>query len=390
MFAVVTLAVISHTAFTASRMTVTLAAIHLKAPTVVVGLLLSLYALLPMLLSVAIGRWIDRVGTRIPMLAGAITLGVAFLVPTVWMTLPALFVNSVATGMGFLLFHMSVQKLTGELGADTERMRNFGLLAVGFSVSAFFGPIIAGYLIDSVGHGASFAGSFIASSILIATAFVLLKWRWRFDGRAPLESAARPINANVLDLLRTPEVRRLYVAIVIISSLWDLFMFLVPVQGSNIGLSASQIGFVLGSFSAATFLVRVAMPLFVDRVSEWQMIGTVQVVAAGVYLVFPLVSGHYGLVALSFVLGLGLGIGQPAVMSLLHRVTPAGRIGEAVGLRMTMVNGTQTILPTVFGSVGSLLGTFLTGSFTFAPLFWGMSLMAGAGGTSALRRRPKG
>jgi MFS family permease len=36
-----------------------------------VGLLLSLYALLPMLLSVsAFGRWIDRVGTRLPMLLG--------------------------------------------------------------------------------------------------------------------------------------------------------------------------------------------------------------------------------------------------------------------------------------------------------------------------------
>lgn len=390
MFAVVTLAVISHTAFTASRMTVTLAAIHLQAPTYVVGMLLSLYALLPMLLSVSIGRWIDRVGTRIPMLLGAITLGVAFIVPTLWLSLPALYVNSVSTGVGFLLFHMSVQKLTGELGDDSARMRNFGLLAVGFSVSAFCGPIMAGHLIDSAGHDASFAASFIASALLIATAFALLKWRWRFDGRAPISAPARPLNARVLDLLETPELRRLYVAIVMISSLWDLFMFLVPVQGSNIGLTASQIGFVLAAFSAATFLVRVALPLFVDRLSEWQMIGIVQVVAAGVYLVFPLVTGHHGLIVLSFVLGLGLGVGQPAVMSLLHRVTPAGRIGEAVGLRMTMVNGTQTVLPTVFGSVGSLLGTFLSGSFLFAPLFWGMAVMSGMGGASALRARRTG
>ncbi len=387
MFAVVTLAVISHTAFTASRMTVTLAAIHLHAPTYVVGMLLSLYALLPMVLSVSIGRWIDRVGTRIPMLIGAITLGVAFIVPTLWLSLAALCVNSISTGVGFLLFHMSVQKLTGELGNDSERMRNFGVLAVGFSVSAFCGPIIAGYLIDAVGHNASFAASFIASAALITTAFVLLKWRWRFDGRAPISAPSRPLNARVFDLLNTPELRRLYLAIVVISSLWDLFMFLVPVQGSNIGLTASQIGFVLAAFAAATFSVRLALPLFVDRLSEWQMIGVVQVVAAGVYLVFPLVTGHYGLIALSFVLGLGLGIGQPAVMSLLHKVTPAGRIGEAVGLRMTMVNGTQTVLPTVFGSVGSLLGTFLSGGFVFAPLFWGMALMSGASGTAALRRQ---
>jgi len=132
----------------------------------------------------------------------------------------------------------------------------------------------------------------------------------------------------------------MYVAVVLISSAWDVLMFLVPIQGSKIGLSASEIGMVLGAFSAATFVVRVAMPLFIGRVTEWQMIGIVQAVAALVYLVFPLVGSHYGLIALAFVLGLGLGVGQPAVMSLLHRVAPPGRVGEAVGLRMTMINGT--------------------------------------------------
>ena len=81
LLAVLSLAVISHTAFNASRMTVSLAAIQLKAPTYMVGLLLSLYALLPMLLSLPFGRWIDRVGTRLPMLLGAIGLAVGFSVP---------------------------------------------------------------------------------------------------------------------------------------------------------------------------------------------------------------------------------------------------------------------------------------------------------------------
>ena len=302
LFAVVSLAVISHSAFTASRMTVSLAAIEMGAPTVVVGLLLSLYALLPMLLSVSLGRWIDRVGA---------------------------------------------------------------------------------------GHGVSFGASFALSTLLIAAAFALLKWRWRFDGRTLLAPGARAPGSKTLDLLRTPELRRMYLAVVLISSAWDVLMFLVPVQGSKIGLSASEIGFVLGAFSAATFVVRVAMPLFINRVTEWQMIGLVLVVAALVYLVFPLVDSHYGLVALAFVLGLGLGVGQPAVMSLLHKVAPPGRVGEAVGLRMTMINGTQAVLPTLFGSLGSLMAGVFSGALTFAPLFWGVALMVGAGGVSALRHKGK-
>jgi len=389
LLAVVSLAVISHTAFTAGRMTVSLAAIQLKAPTWIVGLLLSLYALLPMVMSVSAGRWIDRVGTRGPMLLGAILLGVGFVVPAAWMSLPALYANSCFVGVGFLLFHLSVQKLTGELGDGPDRMRNFGLLAVGFSISAFCGPIVAGVLIDRAGHGVSFGASFAASTVLIAVAFALLKWRWRFSGRSLVHPGERPIDTRLLDLLRTPELRRLYVAVVLISTSWDIFTFLTPIQGSRIGLSASQIGVVLGAFAAATFVVRAALPLIVRRFTEWQLIGLVQVVAALVYVAFPLVGSHHGLVALAFVLGLGLGVGQPAVMSVLHRVAPPGRVGEAVGLRMTLINATQTVLPVTFGSAGSVLAVFFAGNLVFAPLFWGVAALAGAGGISALRHRER-
>lgn len=378
---------ISHAAFSASRVTVSLAAISMNAPTLVVGVLLSLYALLPMLLSVRLGRRIDRAGTRIPMLVGALLLGFAFVLPALWLSMSALAVNALVAGLGFLLFHLSVQKLVGEIGEGAERMRNFGVLAVGFSVSGFLGPISAGYLIDHAGHGASFGAAFVLSTLLVVGAFALLAWRWRFDGRTPIDPGVRPLNAGVLDLLRESQVRRLYVAVLLVSSAWDVFMFLVPVQGSRVGLSASQIGMVLGAFSAATFVVRAAMPLFASRVTEWKLIGTVQVLACAVYLAFPLVTSHYALVALSFVLGLGLGVGQPALMALLHRVTPPGRVGEAVGLRTALINGTQAVLPSAFGGLGSALSALLAGSLAFAPMFWGAALLLAAGGWSALRTR---
>lgn len=387
LLAVVSLAVISHTAFSASRMTVSLAALAMHAPTFVVGLLLSLYALLPMLTSVSFGRWIDRVGTRVPMLLGAALLAAGFVLPALWLSLPVLFANSLLVGTGFLLFHLSVQKLTGELADGPDRMRNFGFLAVGFSISGFSGPIVAGLLIDHAGAGASFGASFLASIVLIAVAFALLKWRWTFSGRSLVQPGQRPLDSRLLDLLKTPELRRLYAAVVLISTSWDVHMLLVPIQGSKVGLSASQIGTVLGAFAAATFVVRVALPLLVRRFTEWQLIGVVQVVAALVYLAFPLVGSHWGMMVLSFVLGLGLGLGQPAVMSVLHRVAPPGRVGEAVGLRMTMINATQTVLPTVFGSAGSVLSLFLSGAMTFAPLFWSVAAMVGVGGAASLRYR---
>ena len=76
-------------------------------------------------------------------------------------------------------------------------------------------------------------------------------------------------------------------------------------------------------------------------------------------------------------LGLGLGISQPMVLSLMHRVTPPGRIGEAAGLRLMIVNGTQTVLPSVFGVLGNSYGVGL--------MFWTVCAMVGLGVLGQLR-----
>jgi len=61
-------------------------------------------------------------------------------------------------------------------------------------------------------------------------------------------------------------------------------------------------------------------------------------------------------------IGLILGIGQPLAVSLLHHSAPAGRAGEAIGMRSVIVSASQTFLPAIFGALGSAMGT--------GPVFW--------------------
>ncbi|MEN9315927.1 MAG: hypothetical protein RIS35_2320 [Pseudomonadota bacterium] len=376
---------LGHAAYTASRLTTSLAAIRLDAPTAIVGLLLSLNAIAPMLLSIAMGRWIDRIGTRVPMLLGSVSMCVGLSVPALMLSVPALCFSSVLMGLGFIIFHMCIQKLTGELADGAERVRNFGMLAVALSISGFSGPVIAGFIIDHAGEGASFAAAFGACTVMVLFALGLLKWHWRFDGK-PHSIGQAPSGGRTLDLLRTPLMRRIFIAVTLLAAAWDVHMFLVPIQGSTIGLTASQIGMVLGAFSMATFVVRLSMPIFARRLTEWQMVGGAQVIAAIAYFAFPLIESHYGLMALAFGLGLGIGMGHPAVMAMVQGATPPGRTGEAVGLRMMVANASQTFLPVLFGSAGSVLSTFLSGAMTFAPLFWGIALILAIGGIGALRQ----
>jgi MFS family permease len=55
-------------------------------------------------------------------------------------------------------------------------------------------------------------------------------------------------------------------------------------------------------------------------------------------------------------MGIGLGASQPIVLSLLHNVSPPGRIGEVNGMRMTMISTSQWTMPLVFGSLSATTG----------------------------------
>lgn len=394
-------AALNHAAFAGSRVVVSLAALQLSASPFAIGLILSFYSLLPMFLSVAGGRWIDRVGMRLPMLGGTALLAFGVAVPALAWDVAGLFLAAVTMGLGFMAQHLCTQKAVGELGGERGRVTNFALLSLGFSISGFTGPTGAGLLIDLVGHRATFV--LLALAPVLAALGLWSFWRRRrratlgpvrraetAAGRAPGGSAGTgadpgPLTApggSVLDLMREPELKRLYVAVAMLSSAWDVHQFLVPLYGAKLGLSASLIGLVLGSFAAATFIVRLALPLLARKVSEWPLIMFAMAVATGVYAVYPFFPTLAPMLVLSFVLGLGLGVAQPMVLSQLHRVSPAGRIGEAAGLRLTLVNATQTFLPTAFGAVGGVLG--------LAPMFWGMAALIAAGAAYARRSGGQG
>ena len=369
------IALLNHTAFAGTRVAVSLYAIHLNATPFTVGVLMALYALLPMLFAVTMGRLSDRIGSRAPMLIGSVTLAASALIPYFWPTLGALYVASTLIGSSFMMYHVAYQNVIGYIGKAEDRPMNFSMVALGFSISGFTGPMIAGFGIDVAGHATTFA---VLAAFPLLPALVLALDVLRFPSR---HSSGTPPEAgrSVVDLLlRHRGLRPIFVASSLLASAWDMFTFAIPIYGSRIGLSASTIGLVLGSFSMATFVIRGLLPAISRRLAAWKLLTVSLATASGTFLLFPVLERPGFLMALAFALGLGLGMSQPMVMSLLHNAAPPGRVGEAVGVRMSIVNLSQTGMPLLFGALGTALG--------MAPVFWATALLLCAGSFYARRR----
>ncbi|HZQ62658.1 MAG TPA: MFS transporter, partial [Casimicrobiaceae bacterium] len=137
-------------------------------------------------------------------------------------------------------------------------------------------------------------------------------------------------------------------------------------------------GLVLSTFAAATFVVRLFMSRLLRWRTEHQVLTLALFVSGAIYLLFPFATTAWALAMLSFVLGLGLGAGQPMVMSLLHTHAPPDRVGEAVGVRMSLVQTSAVAVPLLFGAVGATLG--------LTPVFWSVGVCLTGGGFLSRRR----
>jgi predicted MFS family arabinose efflux permease len=369
----IALTVCAHTAFNGSRVAVSLYALSLGSSPLTVGTLVSLYSVLPVFLSVSAGRTIDRVGTRRPLLWSSVTLAIGVGIPALWPQLAALYLACATIGLSFMFFHIGVQNAVGALSTPETRAVNYSWLALGFSISGFLGPTTAGLAIDFAGYRATFA-LLACSAIIPAVVLALVKARLsRGHGNRA------PSHGGVMELVRDPRLKRVFVVTGILAMAWDLFVFVMPIYGTSIGLSASTIGAVLGSFALATFVVRLALPWLARRLAEWQLVTSTLFVACAAYALFPLVRTVPLIAAIAFLLGLGLGASQPSLISLIQHATPDGRLGEALGVRTTVLNVSHTLLPLFFGGIGTALG--------MGPVFWAMAMCLGAGGLFANRMR---
>jgi MFS family permease len=371
------LGVANHLVLAGSRSAVSLNALAEGASAATVGLLLGVYAALPAVLAISAGRLADRIGVRRPMLAGSVGMATGAALPFLVPGLPALFAAALLIGVSFMTFQVAAQYATGEMGGSGGRARNFALLALGYSVSSIAAPLLVGFVIDHGGFRATFAVLTLLPLIPIA---VLALDRLALPGPHPAH-AAHPLS-RALDLLGNAQLRRVFIVNALISMAWELHTIFVPIYGNSIGLSASLIGLILAAFASATFVVRLAMPLFARHVSEHQVLTAALFIGAAVYAAFPLSTSVAMLMALSFCLGLGLGSGQPMVMSLLHTHAPPGRMGEAAGVRMSLINAMAVAVPLLFGAFGT--------SFGLAPVMWSVGACLGAGGWFTRRRARTG
>ena len=365
-----------HGAMAGQRMAAPLQALNAGYSAWAVGVLLALFAALPVLTAMGAGRMADRHGYHRPVrlsvalnMSGAGCALAACWLPG-WWQFGLNCIGAAASGVGTNVGLIAIQRCAGQMvSTSTERLRVFSWLGMAPSLANVVGPVAAGFMIDAAGYAAAYG-------LLMLMPLLSLAVARRVPAQiGPVAAAPRAPGSGRWDLLATPGLKRLLFVNWLLSASWDVHSFAVPVLGHSRGYSASTIGLVLGTFTAAVTLVRFAIPLLAHRLSEVVVLRCAMLLTGMVFALYPFAATPWLMGGCALMLGLTLGAVQPMIMSTLHHLTPAHRHGEAIAFRSMAINFSSSVMPLVFGAAGTALGP--------GVLFWAMGAAVGGGSWAA-------
>jgi MFS family permease len=362
-----------HGAMAGMRLAAPLWALQEGYSPLAVGVLLAGFALTQVFLALSAGRFADAHGLKRPVrwAIGASTCGA--LLAAVYPHIVTLSVSALLVGGATGATVIALQRHVGRtVMGQTELKQVFSWLSLGPAFANFIGPVTAGFLIDHGGFRAAF---------FVMAVFPLVMWLWMRNTReATLGKPSDGIVKNrVWDLIKEPMLRRVLMVNWFLSACWDVHTFVVPILGHERGYSASTIGFILGAFAVSAAVVRGLLPFFAEYATEWRVIVGAMLISSAIFAVYPFLPNPWIMGLFSIVLGFALGAVQPMIMSALHRITPDARQGEALALRLMVINASSVAMPMLFGAGGAAFGVSL--------VFWSVSAWVGLGSRVAYGMR---
>ncbi|HYH42774.1 MAG TPA: MFS transporter, partial [Burkholderiales bacterium] len=218
---ILALAALSGTAVRAGNMVLVLYALKLDSSAFVIGLLGSMFAVLPMLFSMPAGKLADRYGSRVILLFCVAGSGLGLLVPWAFPGMTAMFIAAALIGLSLCMI-VPLQNLMGLISTPETRARNFANFSLGMGSANLLGPLIAGFFVDLAGPATT---CLYLSLLNVSVVAMLLAWGRRLP-HAPAKEKAK---GSVYAILKIGNVRRAVATSSLINVGRDLYQVYFPV-----------------------------------------------------------------------------------------------------------------------------------------------------------------
>ena len=342
-----------------------------------IGLIAAIYALLPLLIAVPMGRWVGKFG-EIPLLFigcfSFIILGVAF---TFLNNVIAIAAATSLAGVAHLSNVAASQAMVANRSAMNLQDQNFGYFSFATSLGHSVGPVLGGVIAGSAGVlPRSSTSAFIFASILALLSLVpFFLFKSIKEVRTQQErDAAGSVKAR--DVLSRPGIKPAIWTSLSVAAANDVLVVILPLVGTEKGISPVVIGAILSIRSASAMISRFLLGRLTKSYGSARTMNY-SIFLSALFLFASIYANSSIALGLSMaIVGFLLGIGQPLTMSIVSKKTPVQERAMAISIRLFGNRVGQFLVPLGAGALAAPFGA--------SSVFIGLGvLVASAGAVSA-------
>jgi predicted MFS family arabinose efflux permease len=371
---------LEQTIVTLVRVTTSYRAVETGISVVGIGVIAAAFSLLPIVLAVMIGRYIDRGND-----AKAVWLGAAmmifscagFLVAQSQLTL---MLFTALLGAAHMIMTVGLQVLCARQQGPGRMETMVGNYMVANAIGQGLGSYIVGFAGGSAAIPPTellFGVGLAMCGLQMATSLALRPTQKAIAAKA---SDDRPV--AVRDVLNTPGYGSLFAIGIVSVVAQDLIVIYMPLLGAARGTSVDDIGRLLATRAAASMVARFSFARLHARLGTWSLAGIGTFLSAAGYcaLAIPMpIALMYAAIAVT---GFALGIAVTISIAGLMAVTRPEMLGMANSVRMVGNRIGVFVVPMLASLIAAVAGI---GS-VFVLL--GLSLAASASMVQMQRRKP--
>ncbi|PRX92272.1 MFS transporter [Allonocardiopsis opalescens] len=334
------------------------------------GVFSASFSLIPLLIAVPVGRWVDRRAEWPVLTAGSALVAVSGAGLVFARDVVSIIVCSAVSGVGLILAMVAAQAVIANHSPAVAYDSRFGFFTLAASAGQLLGPLALSGLAASAPPSltsAAFTGTAVAA---LAATLVAASVRPP-GGGAPRRRAAGG-GDGVSEVLRAPGVVPAMLASTAVLAAIDLITVYLPALGEQRGIAPPVVGLLIAARSLASMASRAIMGALVRWKGRHAVLVASLVLSAVSMGVLAVPLPVWALALALVVAGFALGVGQPLTMAWVADAAAPSARGTAMALRMSGNQLGQIVLPLLAGGLAGGLGIGLA----FATFGTGLGAVA--------------
>jgi multidrug resistance protein len=298
----------------------------------VIGLLGTVFSLMQFVVAPLMGRLSDRIGRRPVIVYGLLASSIAYIALALADSLALIFVARIVGGIAGGNIP-TAQAYIADITTPENRAKGMGLVGAAFGLGFVFGPAIGGVLTRFGAAAPMWCAAALCLLNFVAALFLLPESR---HGSSTTPALGR------LDLLqraqRHPGLVRLLLVYFLVSAAFSGFEATFALfTERRFGFTAETIGYVFAFIGLILATVNgVLVGRVVPRLGERRMVPlALGAIAAGLLLI-PIAPSVLALFAVCGTIALGMGFNNPALTSMVSRLSDPAEQGGMLGLAQSL------------------------------------------------------